>query len=114
MKGVLNTSHWNLENVKTLRGLFYLCKNLKKIPGIDKWNPTNLQECIEMFYGCTQSLVKEQISQVMKWENVEKKIKNKHKKGFNNKNFFDFIIYCLTENIDETALNVLDFIKKFC
>lgn len=111
-----DTSHWNLENVKTLRGLFYLCKKLKKIPGIDKWNPTNLQGegCYEMFYGCSQFLVKEQISQVMKWENVEKKIKNKHKKGFNNKNVFDFTIYSLTENIDETASNLFDFIKKFC
>ena len=111
-----DTSHWNLENVKTLRGLFYLCKKLKKIPGIDKWNPTNLQGegCYEMFYGCSQSLVKEQISQVMKWENVEKKIKNKYKKGFNNKNVFDFIIYILTENIDKTASNLFDFIKKFC
>ena len=67
-----------------------------------------------MFYGYSQSLVKEQISQVMKWENVEKKIKNKHKKGFNNKNVFDFTIYSLTENIDETASNLLDVIKKFC
>ena len=112
-----DTSHWNLENVKTLRGLFYLCKNLKKIPGIDKWNPTNLQggdSCNEMFYGCSQSLDKEQISQVMKWENVDKKIKNKHKKGFNNKDLLDFIAYCFTENIDETASNFFDFVKIFC
>ena len=112
-----DTSHWNLENVKTLRGLFYLCKNLKKIPGIDKWNPTNLQgedSCYEMFYGCSQSLVKEQISQVMKWENVDKKIKNKHKKGFKNKNVLDFIKYSLTENIDETASNLNNILKKFC
>lgn len=112
-----DTSHWNLENVKTLRGLFYLGKNLKKIPGIDKWNPTNLQgkdSCNEMFYGCSQFLVKEQISQVMKWENVDKKIKNKHKKGFNNKDLLDFIAYCFTENIDETASNIFDFIKIFC
>ena len=66
-----------------------------------------------MFYGCSQSLFKEQISQVMKWENVEKKIKNKHKKGFNNENHIDFIIYSLTENIDETASNLFDVIKKF-
>ena len=112
-----DTSHWNLEKVKTLRGLFYLCKNLKKIPGIDKWNPTNLQgkdSCNEMFYGCSQFLVKEQISQVMKWENVDKKIKNKHKKGFNNKDLLDFIAYCFTENIDETASNFFDFVKIFC
>lgn len=93
-------SLWNLENVTSLRGLFYFCKKLKKIPGIDKWNPIKLQKedcCTEMFLGCCLSLNEEQVSQVMKWENVKEEIKNECKDGSYIKNEIDFAEYLLTK-----------------
>ena len=46
---VSDTSYWNLENVKTLKALFYKCTSLKTIPGMEKWNPIKLETCEEMF-----------------------------------------------------------------
>lgn len=44
-----NTSKWSLENVETLKGLFYKCIKLKKVPGIGRWNPIILKNMEEMF-----------------------------------------------------------------
>lgn len=111
-------SLWNLENVTSLRGLFYFCKKLKKIPGIDKWNPLKLQKedcCTEMFLGCCLSLNEEQVSQVMKWENVKEEIKNECKDGFYIKNNNDYVEYLVTKNLKKpkkTIGSFIEFMKK--
>lgn len=111
-------SLWNLENVTSLRGLFYKCKKLKKIPGIDKWNPIKLQKedcCTEMFLWCCLSLSEEQVSQVMKWENVKEEIKNECKDGFYIKNEIDFAEYLVTKTLKKpkkTIGSVVEFVKK--
>ena len=111
-------SLWNLENVTSLRGLFYKCKKLKKIPGIDKWNPIKLQKedcCTEMFLWCCLSLSEEQVSQVMKWENVKEEIKNECKDGFYIKNDNDFYEYLATKTLKKpkkTIGSVVEFVKK--
>ena len=51
-----NTSKWNLENVETLKRLFYKCIKLKNVPGIAKWNLKKLNNCEEMFLGCQSKL----------------------------------------------------------
>ena len=40
-----NLKQWNVENVITMRGMFYNCTRLQKLL-------VKLSDCYEMFYGC--------------------------------------------------------------
>ena len=35
-----------------MKGIFYGCKSLKKLPDISKWNTFNVNDISWMFYGC--------------------------------------------------------------
>ncbi len=76
--------------------------------------PIKLQKedcCTEMFLYCL-SLNEEQVSQVMKWENVKEEIKNECKDGFYIKNAKDFVKYLLTKKKKKTIGRVVEFVKK--
>ena len=76
-------SSWNVENVKSMKGLFYNCKNLKFLPGLEKWNPIKLNDCKEMLYGC-KSLKLSEIDKLKNWpvsRNILKKLQNGCKFG---------------------------------
>ena len=49
LKGI---NRWNVENVVSMRGMFYNCLKLVYLPEIEEWNPINLKKCYQMFYGC--------------------------------------------------------------
>ena len=107
-----NTSKWNLENVETIKGLFYKFINLKNVPGIGKWNLINLKNCEEMFLGCQSNLNPLVIFQVYNWKNVSKKVKSEYLKGFNVKNILS---YAMFENFGGTCnyfKNLLSKLKK--
>ena len=94
-----NTSKWNLENVETLKGLFYKCTKLKNVPGIGKWNLIKLKNMEEMFLGCQKSLDFSVILQVKNWKNVPKEVKSKFMKGFSAQNI---VSYALVDNLGGT------------
>ena len=68
-----------------------------------------------MFLWCCLSLSEEQVSQVMKWENVKEEIKNECKDGFYIKNDNDFFEYLVTKNLKKpkkTIGSIIEFMKK--
>ena len=76
-------SSWKVENVKSMKRLFYNCENLKFLPGLEKWNPIKLNDCKEMFYGC-KSLKLNEIDKLKNWpvsRNILKKLQNEYKFG---------------------------------
>ena len=102
-----NLKRWNVENVTTMRGMFYNCINLQKIPGIDNWNPINLTDCYEMFFGC-KSLSNSEVSKIEKWQNVAANIRNKAFKGYKFGTKTNKLIYCVTDNFDESLKYLKD------
>ena len=111
LEEITNTSKWNLENVKTLKGLFYKCPKLKDIPGMEKWNPINIKTCEEMFLSC-KSLDASVVAKVEKWKKVPKYIKDDSKKGYTSKNI---IAYAMGDNLGGTVkyfANQINIFKK--
>ena len=49
----INISGWDLTNASTLRQLFYGCKNLKEIIGIEDLNVFYIRDMSYMFYFCS-------------------------------------------------------------
>ena len=109
-----NTSKLNVENVKTFKGLFYLCKKLAKIPGIRKWKPYNLENFYEMFLGCQSNLILSEISTIDNWRNISKKaIKGDYMKGFGIENLASYL--CgenLGESLKVVANRITNIISK--
>ena len=68
---ISDTSLWNVENVKSMKHLFYCCKKLKSIPGIENWEPLELDTCEKMFQYC-ESLSQYEMDKIYSWKNVSK------------------------------------------
>ena len=43
---------WNTSNLKKMKGMFYGCKSLSKIPDISKWETNKITDFSSMFEGC--------------------------------------------------------------
>ena len=48
----LNLSNFDTSNVTDMKAMFAVCKNLKKIQGINKFNTSKVIDMKEMFVGC--------------------------------------------------------------
>ena len=107
---VSDTSYWNLENVKTLKALFYECTSLKTIKGMEKWDPIKLETCEEMFLGCYNNLNSSETSKIYKWENVPDYIKKESTKGYSATNI---ITYAAFDNYKGTLKYVMNNIIPF-
>ena len=105
---ISDTSHWNLENVEILKGLFYMCTSLTSIPGMNNWNPIKLKNCEEMFLGCYKYLKPSEASKIFEWKNVPENI-NKAMKGYDVNNFW---VYALRDNLFWTIYGTLKYLFK--
>jgi hypothetical protein len=111
LKELSNTSKWNVENVKSFKGLFYMCKNLTKVPGIRKWKPKNLENYDEMFLGCRSGLDLSEFSIIKDWKNISNKtIKGEYMKGFSISNI---VSYACFENFGGTVKYIGKTISNF-
>lgn len=65
----VNVSGWKLHNATMTYAMFYDCKNLKKIDGIDTWefDDNNRIDMTNMFYNCSNLT---DIGDIDYWENV--------------------------------------------
>ena len=65
----VNVSGWKLNNATMTYAMFYDCKNLKKIYGIDTWefDDNNRINMTNMFYNCSNLT---DIGDIDYWENV--------------------------------------------
>ena len=48
----IDISDWDVSNIKSMRGMFYLCKKLKYVGDISKWNVSKVESMISMFDHC--------------------------------------------------------------
>ena len=48
----IDISDWDVSNVKSMRQMFWLCKELKSIGDISKWNVSKVTDMFCMFCGC--------------------------------------------------------------
>ena len=49
----IDISDWDVSNVKTMRGMFFMCKELESIGDISEWDVSNVTNMSFMFNGCT-------------------------------------------------------------
>ena len=49
----IDISDWDVSNVKSMRGMFFMCKELESIGDISKWDVSNVTNMSFMFNGCT-------------------------------------------------------------
>ena len=48
----IDISDWDVSNVKSMRQMFYKCKELKSVGDISKWNVSKVTNMEYMFYDC--------------------------------------------------------------
>ena len=48
----IDISDWDVSNIESMRGMFYLCKKLKSVGDISSWDVSNVIDMSFMFYGC--------------------------------------------------------------
>ena len=48
----IDISEWNVSNVKSMRCMFYECKELESVGDISKWNVSNVTDMTRMFCRC--------------------------------------------------------------
>ena len=75
----VNVSRWKLHNATIMVAMFYNCKNLKKIDGIDTWefDDNNRIDMMNMFYNCSNLT------------NIGEKKKKKNVVGYNAGMFYN-------------------------
>ena len=47
----IDISEWDVSNIKSMRGMFFMCKELKSVGDISKWNVSNVTNMTHMFNG---------------------------------------------------------------
>ena len=63
----IDISEWDVSNIKSMRGMFFMCKELKSVGDISEWNVSNVTSMTSMFDGCilfNQDLSKWNVSKV--------------------------------------------------
>ena len=53
LKSVGDISNWDVSKVTSMCSMFYNCKALKTVGDISSWNVSNVEHMGYMFYGCT-------------------------------------------------------------
>ena len=48
----IDISDWDVSNIKSMRGMFYLCKKLKSVGDLSKWDVSKVESMISMFDHC--------------------------------------------------------------
>ena len=48
----IDISDWDVSNVKSMRGTFFMCKELKSVEDISEWDVSNVTDMAYMFAGC--------------------------------------------------------------
>ena len=48
----IDISVWDVSNIKSMRGMFFMCKELKSVGDISKWNVSKVTDMNSMFHGC--------------------------------------------------------------
>ena len=63
----IDISDWDVSNIKSMRGMFFMCKELKSVGDISEWDVSNVTSMTSMFDGCilfNQDLSKWDVSKV--------------------------------------------------
>ena len=63
----IDISNWDVSNIKSMRGMFFMCKELKSVGDISGWDVSNVTSMTSMFDGCiffNQDLSKWNVSKV--------------------------------------------------
>ena len=63
----IDISDWDVSNIKSMRGMFFMCKELKSVGDISGWDVSNVTSMTSMFDGCiffNQDLSKWNVSKV--------------------------------------------------
>ena len=48
----IDISGWDVSNIKSMRGMFFMCKELKSVGDISEWDVSNVTSMTSMFDGC--------------------------------------------------------------
>ena len=48
----IDISDWDVSNIKSMRGMFFMCTELKSVGDISKWNVSKVTDMNSMFHGC--------------------------------------------------------------
>ena len=48
----IDISEWDVSNIKSMRGMFFMCTELKSVGDISKWNVSKVTDMNSMFHGC--------------------------------------------------------------
>ena len=48
----IDISEWDVSNIKSMRGMFFMCKELKSVGDISYWDVSNVTNMAYMFTGC--------------------------------------------------------------
>ena len=48
----IDISDWDVSNIKSMRGMFFMCTELKSVGDISGWNVSNVENMWNMFFGC--------------------------------------------------------------
>ena len=48
----IDISDWDVSNTKSMRGMFFICKELESVGDISEWDVSNVEDMNSMFYGC--------------------------------------------------------------
>ena len=49
----IDISDWDVSNIKSMRGMFFMCTELKSVGDISKWNVSKVSNNILMFFNCS-------------------------------------------------------------
>ena len=63
----IDISDWDVSNIKSMRYMFYACKELKSVGDLSKWNVSNVKDMSYMFCYCknfNQDISKWNVSKV--------------------------------------------------
>ena len=48
----IDISEWDVSNIKSMRGMFFMCTELKSVGDISKWNVSKVTNMSGMFHSC--------------------------------------------------------------
>ena len=48
----IDISDWDVSNIKSMRGMFFMCTELKSVGDISKWDVSKVTDMNSMFHGC--------------------------------------------------------------
>ena len=74
----IDISYWNVSNAKSMRRMFFECKELESVGDISKWNVSKLTDMYSMFYDCksfNQDISKWDVSNVTDMSHMFSKCK---------------------------------------